>query len=230
VLLFASERWRWFSFNQHTGYTVLLAVAIVGGVLLLLVAWMLFALVLRRRAQLKLRTLLVFVILCALVCGWMVVRLREVPFGHQELDWSDLVPPPGKRSSNAAQKLSDTKARVYIHGFMHPGRRSVGMSEFAIIRRADMDMFERTPPKASDVILVRLTDFPRKLLPRQLCPALACGAPRIRAALDLALDTGSVVRALARLGLRKHLALEVAGLHRAVDQLVDDSVLAREKF
>jgi hypothetical protein len=163
VLLFASERWRWFSFNARTGYAVLLAAAIVGIVLVLLLAWMLWGLVFRRRARLKLRTLLVFFILCGLVCGWMVVRLREAPFGYQELDWSDLVPPPGKRSSNAAQKLSDTKARVYIHGFMVPGRRQVQMSEFAIIRTNDMDMFGPRL-KANDVIRVKLagdlsTDF-----------------------------------------------------------------------
>ncbi len=32
-LLFLSEKWRWFSFNQHKGWTVLIAVGAVGVVL-----------------------------------------------------------------------------------------------------------------------------------------------------------------------------------------------------
>ena len=76
-VLFASERWRWFFFNEHKGWTVLIAVALVGGVFLLLLAWLLLALLFRRRFQFGLRTLIVFVTLCALVCSWFVVRLHE---------------------------------------------------------------------------------------------------------------------------------------------------------
>ncbi len=35
-VLWLSERFRWFAFNQHKGYTVLIAVASVGGFLLLM--------------------------------------------------------------------------------------------------------------------------------------------------------------------------------------------------
>jgi hypothetical protein len=77
AILFASERWRWFWFNEHKGYTVLLAVAVVCAVLILLAAWMLLALLFRRRAQFGLRTLIVFVTLCALVCSWLGVRMKQ---------------------------------------------------------------------------------------------------------------------------------------------------------
>ncbi len=76
-VLFASERWRWFAFNEHKGWTVLLAVAVVAVVLVLIVAWMFAALLFRRRAQFGLATLLVFVTLCALVCSWLAVRIKQ---------------------------------------------------------------------------------------------------------------------------------------------------------
>jgi hypothetical protein len=76
-VLFASERWRWFSFNEHKGCTVLLAVSVVGLVLILVIAWTLLAIVFRQRMQFGLRTLLVFVTLCALVSSWVAVRIQQ---------------------------------------------------------------------------------------------------------------------------------------------------------
>ena len=51
--------------------------AVVGAVLALLPAWMLAALIFRRRVQFGLRTLLVFVTLCAVVCSWLAVRIKH---------------------------------------------------------------------------------------------------------------------------------------------------------
>ncbi len=76
-VLFACERWRWFFLGQHKGYAVLAAVAVVGAVLVLIPAWMLGALLFRRRVQFGLRTLLVFVTLCAVVCSWLAVRIKQ---------------------------------------------------------------------------------------------------------------------------------------------------------
>ena len=68
-VLAAAERvpLRWFGFYYYKGWPVLLAVAVVGAVLILLPAWMLVALAFRRRVQFELRTLMVFVTLCAVV-------------------------------------------------------------------------------------------------------------------------------------------------------------------
>ena len=44
-LLWLSERFRWFPFNQHKGWTVLIAVAAVGVFLLLMFLWFLAALI-----------------------------------------------------------------------------------------------------------------------------------------------------------------------------------------
>jgi hypothetical protein len=52
-------------------------VAVVAAVLILILAWTLLGLVFRRRVQFGLRTMLVFVTLCAVVCSWLAVRIRE---------------------------------------------------------------------------------------------------------------------------------------------------------
>src|SRR6516225_5453283 len=72
-VLFACERGRWFPVHYQKGWPVLIAVAVVAAVLILILAWMLVALLFRRRAQFDLRTLLVFVALCAAVCSWLTV-------------------------------------------------------------------------------------------------------------------------------------------------------------
>ena len=61
-LLFVSERGRWFPFNEHKGWTVLLAVAAVGVVLVVMLLWLLVALIFRWRFQFGIRTLLVLVV------------------------------------------------------------------------------------------------------------------------------------------------------------------------
>jgi hypothetical protein len=76
-LLFACERWRWFPVHYEKGWPVLLAVAVVAAVLIVILAWMLVGLVFRRRVQFGLRTLLVFVTLCAVVCSWLTDRVEE---------------------------------------------------------------------------------------------------------------------------------------------------------
>jgi len=75
-LLFLSERWRWFSFNAHKGWTVLMAVAGVGVVLLAMLLWSLAALVFRWRFQFGIRTLLVLVVAVALPSSWLAVEMQ----------------------------------------------------------------------------------------------------------------------------------------------------------
>jgi hypothetical protein len=76
-VLFASERWRWFPVHYQKRWPVLLALAVVATVFILLPVLMLVALAFRRRAQIGLGALLAFVTLCAVVCSWLTVRLRE---------------------------------------------------------------------------------------------------------------------------------------------------------
>ena len=76
-VLLASERWRWFYFNQHKGWTILLAMGVVGAVLVVLLAWMLVALMFRRRVLFGVSTLLVSVTVCAVVCSWLAAGLWQ---------------------------------------------------------------------------------------------------------------------------------------------------------
>jgi hypothetical protein len=87
--------------------------------------------------------------------AWLIFGVSDVPYGYQELKWSDLEPGPGEKWSSSAQKLSDDKARVYVRGFILPGRRQVQLSEFSICRTADMCRFAQPIIKANDVIRIK---------------------------------------------------------------------------
>jgi hypothetical protein len=76
-LLFASERWRWFSFNERKGYTVLISLAGVGVVLGLMLLWFVVALVFRWRFQFGIRTLLALPLAVALPFSWLGVEIKE---------------------------------------------------------------------------------------------------------------------------------------------------------
>ena len=58
-LLLLSQRVRWFPFNQHKGWTVLIAIAVVGLTMLLMFLWFLGALLFRWRFQYSIRSRLV---------------------------------------------------------------------------------------------------------------------------------------------------------------------------
>ena len=70
VLLLLSERFEWFAFNRHKGYTVLIAVATAGVTFLLMFLWFLAAVVFRRRFQFSVLSLLGLTVVVALICGW----------------------------------------------------------------------------------------------------------------------------------------------------------------
>jgi hypothetical protein len=76
IALFACERWRWFPVGYQKGWPVVSAVAVVAAVFVITSAWLLVALVFRRRVQFGLRTLLVLVTLSAVVCSWLAVRIK----------------------------------------------------------------------------------------------------------------------------------------------------------
>jgi hypothetical protein len=75
--LFLSERYQWFPFNQHKGWTVLIAVAGVIAVLAILLLWWLAALVFRWRFQFCIRSLFVLTVAVALPCSWFAVKLQH---------------------------------------------------------------------------------------------------------------------------------------------------------
>ncbi len=76
-LLWFSERFQWFSFNEKKGWTVLIAVAIVGGAIILMLGWFVAALVLRWRFQFGIRSLLVLTVVIAVLCSWLAVEMKK---------------------------------------------------------------------------------------------------------------------------------------------------------
>jgi hypothetical protein len=76
-VLFLSEWFCWFPFNEMKGWPVLIAIATVCGAVLFLLLWFAVSLIFRRRFQFSLRSLLVFVLLCAVVSSWFAVRMKQ---------------------------------------------------------------------------------------------------------------------------------------------------------
>ncbi len=77
-LLWLAERFRWFAFNEHKGWTVLTAVASVGIAIVLMLVWLAVALVFRCRFQFSIRSLLVLTVAIALPFSWFAVEIQEV--------------------------------------------------------------------------------------------------------------------------------------------------------
>ncbi len=76
-LLWLSERFQWFGFNHHKGWTVLIAVASVAVAMLLMLLWFVVALVFRLRFQFSIRSLLVLVVAVALPFSWLAVEMKK---------------------------------------------------------------------------------------------------------------------------------------------------------
>jgi hypothetical protein len=77
VFLFLSERFRWFPFNEHKGWTVLIAVGVVGLAVVVMLVWGLVCLVLRRRFQFGVRSLLVFLVAVSVPLGWFAWAMEK---------------------------------------------------------------------------------------------------------------------------------------------------------
>jgi hypothetical protein len=75
-LLWLSERFSWFPFNHHKGWTVLIAVASVGVAMLLMLGWFIVALVFRWRFQFSIRSLLVLAVAVALPSSWLALEMK----------------------------------------------------------------------------------------------------------------------------------------------------------
>ena len=88
--LFLSERFRWFAFNEHKNWTVLIAVAVICVAVVLLLLWFGVSLVLRRRFQFSIRSLLVLVAVVAVVCSWFSVEMQQARRQKEAVEGADL--------------------------------------------------------------------------------------------------------------------------------------------
>ena len=76
-LLWLSDRRRWFGFNHHKGWTVLIAVGVVAVWAVVAGLGCIAGLIFRRRVQFSLRSLLLFVLAASVACGWFASEIRH---------------------------------------------------------------------------------------------------------------------------------------------------------
>ena len=76
-LLWLSERFRWFSFNQYKGWTVLVCLATVAAAFVLMFLWFLAALLFRLRFQFSIRSMLLLMVVVATACGWLTAAMNR---------------------------------------------------------------------------------------------------------------------------------------------------------
>jgi hypothetical protein len=77
VFLLLSERFEWFAFNEKKGWTVLIAVGVVGLAVLVTLGWGLICLLLRQRFQFGFRSLLVFFVAASVPLGWLAWEMQK---------------------------------------------------------------------------------------------------------------------------------------------------------
>jgi hypothetical protein len=76
-ILLLSQWFCWLPFNQHKGWTVLVAIAAVGVTMFLMFLWWLLALCLHWRFQFSLRSLLALAIVVAIPFSWLAVETKR---------------------------------------------------------------------------------------------------------------------------------------------------------
>jgi hypothetical protein len=81
VFLLLSERFHWFAFNEQKGWTVLIAVGVVCGAVLVMLVWFLAAALLRWRFQFSFRSLLVFLVVVSVPLGWFAWEMQQRTVG-----------------------------------------------------------------------------------------------------------------------------------------------------
>jgi hypothetical protein len=72
-----SERFQWFPFNEHKGRTVLIAVGVVGVAIVVMLVWGVVCLLLRRRFQFGVRSMLVFLVAVSVPLGWFAWEMQR---------------------------------------------------------------------------------------------------------------------------------------------------------
>ena len=76
-LLWLSERFQWFGFNHHKGWTVLIAVAAVGVAAVMMLPWWAAGLIFGWRFQFGIRSLLAFCLASSIAASWLAVEIEQ---------------------------------------------------------------------------------------------------------------------------------------------------------
>jgi hypothetical protein len=95
--------------------------------------------------------------------GWSrlaIIELTEVPEGYQRVSYDELQPDPAAPTQvyPASATALDGK-RIFIKGYMFPGRQTTGITEFVLVRDNGDCCFGGNP-KLTDMIQVTLAGAP----------------------------------------------------------------------
>jgi hypothetical protein len=77
ILLFLSQHFRWFAFNEKKGWTVLIALGVLGLAFAVMLTWCVASLVFRWRFQFGLRSFLRLVLAIAVPLAWLAAEMRQ---------------------------------------------------------------------------------------------------------------------------------------------------------
>ena len=103
------------------------------------------------------------------MAGWRV-HAAEVPAGYITVAYSDLQPDPDKPEQQVPPKALELDGKkVFIKGYMYPGRKQFGLKKFVMSRDNGWCKFCMPAPQPTDLIDVTLTGdletrYTRKLL------------------------------------------------------------------
>lgn len=85
--------------------------------------------------------------------------MNDVPHGYKEITFDDLQPNPGEAVSRYALELQPTMSddrRVFIRGFIYPGRQTQGIKEFVLVPTLGHCSFCFSQLRPTDLVRVRL--------------------------------------------------------------------------
>jgi len=85
--------------------------------------------------------------------------MNDVPYGYKGITFEDLQPNPGESVSRYALELQPTMRddqRVFIRGFIYPGRQTQGIKDFFLVPTLGHCSFCFTQLRPTDFVRVRL--------------------------------------------------------------------------
>lgn len=89
--------------------------------------------------------------------GWLTFRrVSEVPFGYHRVEYEDLQPEPGERVPSEIYELEEKDWKVFVKGYMLPGRQHTRLKAFILCPAIPNCPFCTPDPTPTEMILVRL--------------------------------------------------------------------------
>jgi hypothetical protein len=92
--------------------------------------------------------------------GWLILYdVREVPPGYERVEWDALQPAEDAKADPIPQKardLAEKEQKIYIKGYMRPGRQSGGIKDFVFCPANGDCPFCIPNPKPTQMIHVQL--------------------------------------------------------------------------